>query len=103
VITCLITGKPFPREFRTCAISKIFIIHVRIALLRRGNIARVGRKLVQRADLCSLRLTWRVDECETLPTMMVSSPLRRSSLMSRRNGRSVGPGARVSQMILAAS
>ena len=33
MITCLITEKPFPREFRVFAISKIFINHVRIASL----------------------------------------------------------------------
>ena len=33
MITCLITGKRFPSEFRTFAISKIFINHVRTASL----------------------------------------------------------------------
>ena len=41
MITCLITGKPFPREFRTFAISKIFINDVRIVSLGWDNIARV--------------------------------------------------------------
>jgi len=40
VITCLITEKPFPREFRVFAISKIFINHVRIASLG-GEISHV--------------------------------------------------------------
>jgi len=40
VITCLITGNPFPREFRTFAISKIFINHVSIASLP-GEISHV--------------------------------------------------------------
>ena len=53
MITCLITGKPFPGEFRTFAISKIFISHMRIAsLARTGNVARVSHiKLGHRADL----------------------------------------------------
>jgi hypothetical protein len=40
VITCLIIGQPFSREFRTFAISKIFINHVRIASLG-GEISHV--------------------------------------------------------------
>ena len=51
MITCLITGQPFPRGFRTFAISKIFINHVRIASLR-GEISHVLVMSWCRGSIC---------------------------------------------------
>ena len=54
MITCLITGQPFPRGFRTFAISKIFINHVRIASLG-GEISQVLVISWGRGPICVAR------------------------------------------------
>ena len=55
MITCLITGQPFPRGFRAFAISKIFINHVRIASLG-GEISHVLVTSWGRGPICVVPL-----------------------------------------------
>ena len=70
MITCLITGKPFPREFRTFAISKVFINHVRIASLG-GEISHVSVISWYRGPICVVAIARHVIQRISDPRLLI--------------------------------